>query len=40
MTKEKLLKNCKDCWHNYHCPMPQEGYNFNPDMCKYNPDNK
>ena len=34
------MKECKDCRHNYHCPMPQEGYNFNPNTCKYNPDNK
>ena len=43
MTQEKKQltpKECKDCWHNYHCPMPQEGYDFNPDTCKYNPDNK
>lgn len=43
MTQEKKQltpKGCKDCWHNYHCPMPQEGYDFNPDTCKYNPDNK
>lgn len=30
---------CKDCFHNYHCPMPQEGYDFNPKTCVYNPDN-
>lgn len=29
-----------DCFHEYHCPMPQEGYNFNPDTCPYNPDNE
>ena len=34
-----MTKECKDCWHNYHCPMPQEGYDFNPDTCLYNPDN-
>ena len=33
-------KECRDCWHNYHCPMPQEGYDYNPDTCPYNPDNK
>lgn len=33
-------KDCTDCWHNYHCPMPQEGYDFNPDDCPYNPDNE
>lgn len=33
--KQLPLKGCKDCWHNYHCPMPQEGYNFNPDTCPY-----
>ena len=38
--KQLPLKSCKDCWHNYHCPMPQEGYNFNPDTCTYNSDNK
>ena len=37
MSKEK---ECRDCWHNYHCPMPQEGYDYNPDTCPYNPDNK
>ena len=31
-------KGCKDCFHNYHCPMPQEGYDFNPDTCPYNHD--
>ena len=35
-----MAKECKDCWHNYHCPMPQEGYNFDPDTCQYNPDNE
>ncbi len=34
-----MQKECKDCWHNYHCPMPQEGYDYNPDTCPYNPDN-
>lgn len=34
-----MQKECKDCWHNYHCPMPQEGYDYNPDICPYNPDN-
>lgn len=34
------MKNCKDCWHNYHCGIPQEGYNYDPDICPYNPDNK
>ena len=38
--KQPLLKGCKYCWHNYHCPMPQEGYDYNPDTCPYNPDNK
>ena len=38
--KELLFKGCEDCWHNYHCPMPQEGYDFNPDTCRYNPNNK
>ena len=28
-------KECKVCWHNYHCPMPQEGYDYNPDTCPY-----
>lgn len=42
ITKEKPMKEkcCKDCWHNYHCPMPQEGYDYNPDTCPYNQDNK
>lgn len=35
-----VRKGCKDCWHNYHCPMPQEGYDFNPDICPHNPDKK
>ena len=38
--KQPSLKGCKNCWHNYHCPMPQEGYDYNPDTCPYNPDNK
>ena len=32
-------KGCEDCWHNYHCSMPQEGYDYNPDTCPYNHDN-
>lgn len=40
MGENILEKECKDCWHNYHCPIPQEGYNYNPDTCPYNPDNK
>ena len=40
MTEPNPPKDCSDCWHNYHCPMPQEGYDFNPDTCKYNPYNK
>ena len=35
-----MVKGCRECWHNYHCPMPQEGYNYDPDTCEYNPDNK
>lgn len=27
-----------DCFHQYHCPMMQEGYSYNPDTCPYNPD--
>lgn len=34
------MKGCKDCWHEYHCPMPQEGYDYDPDTCPYNPDNE
>ena len=37
LTEPEVEKGCKDCWHNYHCPMPQEGYDYNPDTCKYNP---
>lgn len=37
MSKEK---ECRDCFHAYHCPMPQEGYDFNPDTFPYNPDNE
>ena len=33
-------KGCRDCWHNYHCPMPQDGYDYDPDTCEYNPDNE
>ena len=40
LTESEKTKDCGDCWHNYHCPMPQEGYDFNPDTCKYNPDNE
>lgn len=32
------MKDCKDCFHIYHCQMHQEGENHNPDTCKYNPD--
>lgn len=35
-----MCKGCHDCFHEYHCPMPQEGYDYNPDTCKYNPDNE
>ena len=35
-----MKKECKDCWHNYHCPMSQEGYDYNPDTCPYNPNNE
>ena len=35
-----MRKECKDCWHNYHCPMSQEGYDYNPDTCPYNPNNE
>ena len=28
-------KGCRDCWHEYHCPMPQEGYDYNPDTCPF-----
>lgn len=34
-----MEKCCRDCFHEYHCPMPQEGYDYNPDICPYNPDN-
>ena len=40
MTEPEPTKGCKDCWHNYHCPMPQDGYDYNPDTCEYNEDNK
>ena len=40
MIQEEKQLHCRDCWHNYHCPMSQEGYNFSPDTCPYNPDNK
>lgn len=33
------MKGRRDCWHNYHCPMPQEGYDYNPETCPYNTDN-
>ena len=29
-----MQKECEDCWHNYHCPMPQEGYDYDPDNDK------
>ena len=35
-----MRKECKDCWHNYHCPMSQEGYDYDPDTCPYKPDNE
>ena len=40
MPREEKQLRCRDCWHSYHCPMQQEGYNFNPGTCPYNPDNK
>lgn len=33
------LHGCEACWHNYHCPLPQEGFDYDPDTCPYNPDN-
>ena len=38
--RESKMKECRDCWHNYHCPLPQEGYDYDPDTCPYNPDNE
>lgn len=35
MTEPEREPECCDCWHNYHCPMPQEGYDYNPDKCPY-----
>ena len=40
MNKEEKCLGCENCWHNYHCPMPQEGYDYNPETCVYNHDNK
>lgn len=34
-----MAKECRDCFHNYHCSLPQEGYDYDPDTCPYNPDN-
>lgn len=34
-----MCKGCEDCWHEYHCGLPQEGYDYDPDTCPYNPDN-
>ncbi len=31
----KTFPGCEDCWHNYHCPMPQEGYDYDPATCPY-----
>ena len=36
----KMFPGCEDCWHNYHCPMPQEGYDYDPKTCPWNPDNE
>ena len=36
----KNFPGCEDCWHNYHCSMPQEGYDYNPKECPWNPDNE
>lgn len=38
--KQLPLKGCKDCWHSCYCPMPQKGYDYNPDICPYNLDNQ
>lgn len=35
----KNFPGCEDCWHSYHCPMPQEGYDYDPKTCPWNPDN-
>lgn len=35
----KNFPGCEDCWHNYHCSMPQEGYDYDPKTCPWNPDN-
>lgn len=34
-TPIKTYKGCMDCHHQYHCPMHQEGYDYNPDTCEY-----
>ena len=36
----KNFPGCEDCWHNYHCSMPQEGYDYDPKTCPWNPDNE
>lgn len=36
----KSFPGCEDCWHEYHCPLPQEGYDFDPKTCPHNPDNE
>ena len=36
----KMFPGCEDCWHNYHCPMLQEGYDYDPKTCPWNPDNE
>lgn len=32
-------RTCKDCVYNYDCPLAQEGFIYNPEICSYNPDN-
>lgn len=36
----KPKKTCRDCWDSYHCPMPQEGYDYDPDTCPHNLDRR
>ena len=36
----KNFPGCEDCWHNYHCSMPQEGYDYDAKVCPWNPDNE
>lgn len=35
-----MSKNCTDCHYCASCPIHKHDFNYDPDTCKYNPDNE